>query len=121
LNPLRFYVAAGATLIDPALHDTLPGVCAGEEPGDAVPWPAKTYRVDTLALIPKGEDPTPEWYLFLGPPTQARNVDEIPNLPAPSIPPEYAGEVLPLYRIVTRQGDKGIWGVEQVANRVNGV
>ena len=121
LNPIRFYVAAGATLIAEGLHNTLPGVCAGEGPGDAVAWPAKTYRVDTLALIPKGEDPVPEWYLFLGGATDVRTVDGVPTIQTPAIPPEYAGEVLPLYRIVTRQGDKGIWAVEQIANRVNGV
>ncbi len=121
LNPLKFYTASGSALIDPSLFHTLPSVCAGEGPGEIVAWPAKTYRVDTLALIPKGEDPVPEWYLFLGRPTQARTVDEIPSVPTPAIPAEHAGECLPLYRIVTRQGDKGIWGVEQIANRVNGV
>jgi len=121
LNPLRFYVAAGANLIDPRLVDTLPGVCAGEEDGETAAWPAKSYRVDTLALIPKGEDPAPEWYVFLGRPTQVRTVDEIPEIPTPPVPAAYSGEVLPLYRIVTRQGDKGIWSVEQIANRVNGV
>lgn len=121
LNPLKFYVAAGATLIDSRLFHTLPSVCAGDEPGLSVAWPAKTYRVDTLALIPKGEDPVPEWYVFLGQPTQARTVEEIQGIPTPAIPAEYSGEVLPLYRIVTRQGDKGIWGSEQIANRVNGL
>lgn len=121
LNPLKFYAAAGPHLIDTRLFHTLPSVCAGEGPGEMTTWPAKTYRVDTLALIPKGEDPVPEWYVFLGRPTQARTVDEIASVPTPAIPPEYAGEVLPLYRIVTRQGDKGIYAVEQIANRVNGV
>ena len=121
LNPLTFYVAAGANLIDPRKADALPGVCAGDADGEAVAWPAKTYRADTLALIPKGEDPTPEWYLFLGRPTSVRTVDEIQEIPTPPVPAAYSGEVLPLYRIVSRQGDKGIWGVEQIANRVNGV
>lgn len=121
LNPLRFYVAAGANLIDPRLVDALPGVCAGDEDGETAAWPAKSYRVDTLALIPKGEDPAPEWYVFLGRPTQVRTVDEIPEIQTPPVPAAYSGEVLPLYRIVTRQGDKGIWSVEQIANRVNGV
>lgn len=121
INPLRFYIASGAALIDPGLHDTLPSVCAGEEAGDTVAWPAKTYRADLLALIPRGEDPTPEWYLFLGAPTQARSVDEIANIPTPPVPPEHAAYVLPMYRIVTRQGDKGIYSADQIANRVNGV
>lgn len=121
LNPLRYYVAAGATLIADGLHTALPGVCAGEAPGEAVAWPAKTYRVDTLALIPSGEDPVPEWYLFLGSPTDVRSVTDVPNIQTPSVPAEYAGEVLPLYRITSRQGDKGIWGIDQIANRINGV
>ena len=121
LSPLRFYVAAGANLIDQKLHDTLPGVCAGDEDGEPIDWPAGSYRADCLALIPKGEDPIPEWYLFLGRPTSVNHSEDATGIPTPHIPSEHSGDVLPLYRIVTRQGAKGIHSIEQIANRVNGI
>lgn len=121
LNPLKFYVAAGGLLIEERRVDTLPGVCAAEADGETEAWPKGTYRADCLALIPKGEDPTPEWYLFLGRPSTIRDPELAGEVPTPQIPASLVGEVLPLYRIVSRQDQKGITSVEQIANRVGGL
>ena len=117
------YLVAGDSLVDEQPSLGVPEVCASG-PGSVVAQPSKEYRVDLLAVAPladaEGETGRAEWYLFLGASTKALTLQDVVTVRTPDVPAPYRRHVLPVARVVTRQGVKGITELELLAMRTAG-
>ena len=122
-SPLSFRIVSGHHVVSAA--SKIPELCAGAD-GETVPQPQGTYKVDLLFVIPDdetdvGSQPAIGWYLALGAPTEVNREADVDDIPSPPLPAADGVGCLPLYRIITRAGNRGITRTVQVANRVNGV
>lgn len=123
LCPLKFFIVAGGAIIEPhgqeKLHVQVPDLYATGEDGGVGSPASGTYRSDLLAVSPATDDGAVEFYLLLGPQSEITKKEGIEQLVDPEVPNTGVGAILPLYRIISKVGHKGIMATKQVANRIN--
>lgn len=124
-EPLAFMVVAGCAavthpdglpMVVRLVPDGLAAVPGIGGSGSLVTPAPGTLRVDLLALAVDSAGDA-EWFMVLGRPTVATTLAGVAGVEAPEIPAGFADALVPVARVTTRNGSRGVSACELVARR----